>query len=82
VLAALVSLRVFKAEFDFDGENITDGYLQFIKELSERAQKLEYVGVFDYGHGGLHGGKRVSGEWVRCDEAEFNEVWTDPPNYS
>jgi hypothetical protein len=52
---------------------MTDGYLPFITEISDRAPKLEYVGVFDVGE--LYCGKRVSGEWVLCDEAELNEVW-------
>jgi hypothetical protein len=73
----LVSLRVFITEFDFDGKNITDGYLPFIKEISDRAPKLECVGVIDYEK--LHYGKRVNGEWVLCDEAEFNEAWVDQP---
>ena len=49
---------------------MTDDYLPFIKEISDRAPKLEYVGVFYYGE--LHCGKRVSGEWVLCDDAEFS----------
>jgi hypothetical protein len=69
----LVSLRVFKSQFDLNGENITDGYLSFIKKISDRAPKLEYVGVF-YDHE-LHCGKRVSGEWVLCDEADLSEAW-------
>jgi hypothetical protein len=75
LLAALVSLRVFKSKFDFDGESLTssDGYLPFIKEIFDHAPKLEYAGVIDYDE--LHCGKRVSGEWV-CDEAEFSEAWT------
>ena len=78
----MVSLRVFKSEFDSDEENSTssDGYLLFIKEISDRATKLEYVGVYDYYE--RHYGKRVGGEWVLCDEAELNEAWTDQPNYS
>jgi hypothetical protein len=76
MLAALVSLRVFKSEFDFDREDMTDDYLPFIKEISDRAPKLEYIGVFDDDK--LHCGKRVSGEWVLCDEADFNEAWNLP----
>ena len=77
----MVSLRVFSSHFNFDGENITDGYLSFIKEISDCAPKLEYVGVYDQDklHDGLHCGKRVSGEWVLCDEAELNEAWADQP---
>jgi hypothetical protein len=48
------------------------GYLPHIKEISDRAPKLEYVGVFDYDK--LYCGKRVGGEWVLCDEADFNEA--------
>jgi hypothetical protein len=73
----LVSLRVFRSEFDFDGKDITDGYLPFIKEISNRALKLECVGVIDYDE--LHCGKRVGGEWVLCDETEFDEAWADQP---
>jgi hypothetical protein len=74
----LVSLRVFKSEFDFNGENITDGYLPFIKKISDRAPKLEYVGVLDGDNDKLHYGKRVSGEWALCDEADFSEGWNLP----
>jgi hypothetical protein len=58
---------------------MTDGYLPFIEEISDRAPKLEYVGIFHYGFNELHCGKRVSGEWVLCDEAELNEAWADQP---
>jgi hypothetical protein len=56
---------------NLDEKNITssDGHLPFIKEVSDRTY-----------YGELHCGKRVSGEWVRCDEAEFREAWTDQPN--
>jgi hypothetical protein len=54
----------------------SDGYLAFIKEISDRAPKLEYVGVSDYNE--LYCGKRVSGEWVLCDEADFSEAWNLP----
>jgi hypothetical protein len=77
VLAALVSLRVFKSEFDLDRETSSDGYLVFIKEISDRAPKLEYIGILNRGYKGLHCGKRVNGEWVLCDEAEFSEAWPD-----
>ena len=53
---------------------MTDGYLPFIKEISDRAPKLEYVGVLGFDE--LHCGKRVSGEWVLCTKAEFNEAPT------
>ena len=76
MLAALVSLRVFKSSFDLDRETSSDGYLLFIKEISDRATKLEYVGVYDYYE--RHYGKRVGGEWVLCDEADFNEAWNLP----
>ena len=52
---------------------MTDGCLPFIKKISDRAPKLEYIGVYDYDK--LHYGKRVSGEWVLCDESEFSEEW-------
>jgi len=57
-------------------EDMTDGYLLFIKKISDRAIKLEYVGFYIYGYIELHCGKRVSGEWVLCGKAEFNEAWT------
>ena len=76
----MVSLRFFKAEFDFDGENITDGHLPLIKEISDRAPKLEYFGVYNYGYEGLQCGKRVSGEWVLCDKVELGEAWADQPD--
>jgi len=55
------------------------GYLPLIEEISDRAPKLEYVGIF---YCELHCGKRVCGEWVLCDDAEFNEAWADRPNYT
>jgi hypothetical protein len=72
----LVSLQVFISDFYFDEEDLisSNGFLPFIKEISDRAPKLEYAGIFDYDK--LHCGKRVSGEWVLCDEAEFSEAWT------
>ena len=72
----MVSLRVFRSEFYNHGKN-TDGYLSFIKEISDRAPKLECVGICDYRE--LNYGKRVSGEWVLCDETEFDEAWADQP---
>jgi hypothetical protein len=84
LLAALVSLRVFKFGFVLDREILTssNGCLPLIEEISDHAPKLEYVGVFDYSWDKLYCGKRVSGEWVLCDKAEFSEAWTDQPNYS
>jgi hypothetical protein len=69
----LVSLRVFSSKFHFDGEKITDGFLSFITEISDRAPKLEYASVYDFDI--LYYGKRVSGEWVDIDESEFSETW-------
>jgi hypothetical protein len=79
VLAALVSLRVFKSEFFLDHKTSSDGYLLFIENISGRAPKLEYIGILNRGYKGLHCGKRVSGEWVLCDEEEFSEAWADQP---
>ena len=44
-------------------------HLQSIKQLSNRAPQIEYLALFDYEN--LYYGKRVGGEWVLCDEAEF-----------
>ena len=73
----MVSLRVFRSEFDFYGKDITDGYLPFIKEIVDHGPKLEFVGIIDYDK--QHYGKRVSGEWVLCDVADFKEAWVDQP---
>jgi hypothetical protein len=61
---------------------MTDGFLSFITEISDRAPQLEYISVYDYDM--LHYGKRVSGEWVLCDESEFTETWPNifEANYS
>jgi hypothetical protein len=76
----LDSLRVFQTDFGFVEENLTssDGHLLFIEEISVRAPKLEYVGVYSYVCGELLCGKRVSGEWVLCDKADFRDAWSFP----
>ena len=59
LLAALISLRVFTAEFHFDP---VIGFLQYITKLSDRAPQLEYIGIY-YRHKSYYG-KRDGGEWV------------------
>jgi hypothetical protein len=44
-------------------------HLQFIKQLSNQAPQLEYLAFVNYMD--IYCGKRVGGEWVHCDEAEF-----------
>jgi hypothetical protein len=69
LLAALVSLQVFTAEFHFDGNRPAMGYLQYITKISDRAPQLEYIGV--YHRNKSYYGKRVGGEWVLCDKESF-----------
>jgi hypothetical protein len=70
LLATLVTLRVFGTQFD-DARwyDPTEGYLQFITQVSNRAPRLEYFSIFD---GKSHYGKLVHGEWVLCDEERFS----------
>jgi hypothetical protein len=70
LLATLVSLRVFtihgpKGQIHHAH---TEMYLPYIMEVSDRAPHLEYFAIFE---GKYHYAKRVCGEWVVCDEAEF-----------
>jgi hypothetical protein len=69
LLATLVTLRVFGTHFDHTVQyDPTEGYLPFIRQVSNRAPQLEYFAIFD---GQSHYGKLVCGEWVLCDEARF-----------
>ena len=74
LLATLVTLRVFGTEFNYGGPcgptgyDRTKGYLPFIKQVSNRAPKLEYFAIFD---GESHYWKQVRGQWVLSDEARF-----------
>ena len=69
LLATLVTLRVFGADFhygrpyDFMGE-----YPEFIAQVSNRAPILEYFTIYD---GEIHYWKQIRGEWVLTDEAGF-----------
>ena len=69
LLAELVSLRVFKVEFDH--YDFGGGNLPFIMELSDRAPQLEYLTVFYYDFDQIFSGKRVHGEWVLCEDEAF-----------
>ena len=75
LLATLVTLRVFGTEFNYGGPydpiggyDRAGGYLPFIKQVSNRAPKLEYFAIFD---NKSHHGKLVRGEWVIGNEARF-----------
>ena len=69
LLATLVTLRFFGTYPICSGRYYpTEGYLPFIRQVSNRAPKLEYFAIFD---GKRHYGKLVRGEWVLCDKAEF-----------
>jgi hypothetical protein len=68
LLSVLVSLRIFIAEFHYDRHYPEKGYLSFMMEISNRAPNLEYMAIFD---SKFYYGRRVRGEWVLCDEAEF-----------
>ena len=71
LLAALVSLRVFTLTFDDDER---DDDLPFVTQVSDRAIHLEY---FTMEHIDIdHHWKRVRGEWVICDEAEYSSSFT------
>ena len=78
LLATLVTLRVFGADFQYGnpygsmgGYDHTAGYLPFITRVSNRAPKLEYFTIFD---GESHYWKQVRGEWVLSDDERFPPV--------
>ena len=66
MIVALTSLRVFA----FEGaiKNWEDA-ISFIMKASDRAPHLEYLANLE-GDKSLYW-KRVGGEWVICDDAEF-----------
>ena len=72
LLAALISLRVFTLE-DFhlppDMFGSQETYRRFVENVTDRALHLEYFAISSYGDDYFW--KRVHGEWVPCDRAEF-----------
>ena len=68
LLAALVSLRVFKTDYHSIERRPEKGYALFFTQVFNRAPNLEYITVSD---GEFHGGKRIRGGWVVCEEAEL-----------
>jgi hypothetical protein len=67
LLAALTSLRVFRAVFGYNYSE--EAGLSFIQKASERASRLEYLSV-EVGWENHHF-KRFDGVWVICDKEEF-----------
>ena len=69
LLAALVSLQVFKLSFSvfYEYEYPIDDGLAFIAEVSDKAPHLKYFALPDV----PEYCKRVGGEWVFCDETEY-----------
>ena len=67
MIVALTSLRVFA--FEDTVENWEDA-ISFIMKASDRAPHLEYLANLDDDAGSQYW-KRVGGEWVICDKAEF-----------
>jgi hypothetical protein len=64
MIVDLTSLRVFA--FQYTIENWEDA-ISFIMKASDRAPHLEYLANLD----AAKYWKRVGGEWIICDEAEF-----------
>jgi hypothetical protein len=71
LLAALISLRVFTFMFTLDVHEAPPAHLlfPFVRTVTDRAPHLEYFSV-SWGEDNYHW-KRVHGEWVTCNEAEF-----------
>jgi hypothetical protein len=65
MLAVFISLRVFAIQSGYNCL-ITDG-LSFVTKVSGRVSHLEYFHIEDL----CDYYKRVGGEWVACDVAEF-----------
>jgi len=70
LLVTSVSLRVFKicGIEEVSQYRRTEKYLPYISKTSDRAPHLEFFSIFE---GKDYYAKRVCGEWVVCDEAEF-----------
>ena len=66
MIVALTSLRVFA--FEYTIVNWEDA-ISFIMKASDRAPHLEYLANLDRDESQYW--KRVGGEWVICDDAEF-----------
>ena len=79
LLAALISLRVFKLIFSLDLHQAPDKFgskeaqHRFVENVTDRAPHLEYLAVLWDKDECLW--KQVHGEWVPCDSAEF--PWHD-----
>ena len=69
MIVALTSLRVFA--FENAVENWGDA-ISFIMKASDRAPHLEYLANLDGAESQYW--KRVGGEWVICDKAEFPSI--------
>ena len=67
MIVALTSLRVFA--FEYTIVNWEDA-ISFIMKASYRAPHLEYLANLDCDEYW----KRVGGEWVICDKAEFPSI--------
>jgi hypothetical protein len=76
LLATSVSLRVFMicGIEDVSQYRRTEKYLPYISKTSDRAPRLEYFAISE---GKDYYAKRVCGEWVVCDEAEFPSRFLD-----
>jgi hypothetical protein len=69
LLAVLVSLRFFAFETD-RGCPMGD-VVAFIAKVSDRAPHLEYFAIW---RSKYRYWKRIGGEWVICDKAEFSSL--------
>jgi hypothetical protein len=76
LLAALISLRVFSFDFTPDPSRVQpvsrgseQAHLLFARKVTDRAPHLEYFAVSWDGND--YRWKRVHGEWVPCNMAEF-----------
>jgi hypothetical protein len=64
MLAALVSLRVFRVDSNELSHSTAEMHLPYVMMVSDRAPHIEYFAI----HTSLwHYWKRVRGEWVICE---------------
>jgi hypothetical protein len=64
MLAALVSLRVFRIDSNEPNRNTAEMHLPYVMKVSDRAPHIEYFSVRT---SLWHYWKRVHGEWVICE---------------
>jgi len=64
MLAALVTLQVFKINSSEPNLSTSEMHLPYVKKVSERAPHIEYFSICT---SLWHYWKRVNGEWIICE---------------